>query len=199
MKHSKILVMFFALAFVFVLSGVTQQQSEEMVTCPVSGEKIKKAEAAATYEYEGKIYYFCCEKCKEEFVKNPEKYLQKKEEMKEIYTCPMHPEVKSDKPGECPKCGMKLEKKMMSMETMHTHMKMQEGSEEKTHCCPMMEMMSSKDIEIKVENLEDGAAVKITSKKADVVKMIQEKTAKMKEMCQEASCHKEIKKEEKKE
>lgn len=24
------------------------------------------------------------------------------------YTCPMHPEVKSDKPGRCPKCGMDL-------------------------------------------------------------------------------------------
>ena len=24
------------------------------------------------------------------------------------YTCPMHPEVKSDKPGKCPKCGMEL-------------------------------------------------------------------------------------------
>jgi hypothetical protein len=27
---------------------------------------------------------------------------------KVIYTCVMHPEVKSDKPGNCPKCGMKL-------------------------------------------------------------------------------------------
>jgi hypothetical protein len=27
-----------------------------------------------------------------------------------LYTCPMHPEVTSDKPGTCPKCGMKLEK-----------------------------------------------------------------------------------------
>lgn len=26
------------------------------------------------------------------------------------YTCPMHPEVRSDKPSDCPKCGMKLEK-----------------------------------------------------------------------------------------
>jgi len=24
------------------------------------------------------------------------------------YTCPMHPEVISDKPGKCPKCGMTL-------------------------------------------------------------------------------------------
>lgn len=27
------------------------------------------------------------------------------------YTCPMHPEVISDKPGSCPKCGMELELK----------------------------------------------------------------------------------------
>ncbi len=25
-----------------------------------------------------------------------------------IYTCPMHPEIQVDKPGKCPKCGMKL-------------------------------------------------------------------------------------------
>jgi hypothetical protein len=30
---------------------------------------------------------------------------------KDQYTCPMHPEVISDKPGKCPKCGMNLEKK----------------------------------------------------------------------------------------
>ncbi|KKS01762.1 MAG: hypothetical protein UU53_C0008G0021 [Candidatus Curtissbacteria bacterium GW2011_GWC2_41_21] len=28
---------------------------------------------------------------------------------KNTYSCPMHPEVKSDKPGHCPKCGMNLE------------------------------------------------------------------------------------------
>ena len=27
------------------------------------------------------------------------------------YTCPMHPEVTSDKPGKCPKCGMDLVEK----------------------------------------------------------------------------------------
>ena len=25
-----------------------------------------------------------------------------------VYVCPMHPEVVSDEPGRCPKCGMKL-------------------------------------------------------------------------------------------
>ena len=30
---------------------------------------------------------------------------------KEVYSCPMHPEVTSDKPGKCPKCGMNLVKK----------------------------------------------------------------------------------------
>jgi Cu(I)/Ag(I) efflux system membrane fusion protein/cobalt-zinc-cadmium efflux system membrane fusion protein len=30
---------------------------------------------------------------------------------KAVYTCPMHPEVISDKPGKCPKCGMDLVKK----------------------------------------------------------------------------------------
>ncbi len=25
-----------------------------------------------------------------------------------VYTCPMHPEVRSDEPGNCPKCGMFL-------------------------------------------------------------------------------------------
>jgi len=29
----------------------------------------------------------------------------------QTYQCPMHPEVTSDKPGKCPKCGMNLEKK----------------------------------------------------------------------------------------
>ena len=38
----------------------------------------------------------------------------------EVYTCTMHPEVRSDKPGDCPKCGMKLVL-MDSSDTTHMH------------------------------------------------------------------------------
>ena len=39
---------------------------------------------------------------------------EKKEAVK-IYTCSMHPEVKSNKPGKCPKCGMDLIEKKQSI------------------------------------------------------------------------------------
>jgi hypothetical protein len=35
-----------------------------------------------------------------------------------VYTCPMHPEVQSSKPGECPKCGMQLVVKPASPATL---------------------------------------------------------------------------------
>jgi len=47
--------------------------------CPVSGEKIDE-ETKATYEYEGKIYNFCCPMCIDEFKKDPQKYINKVEE-----------------------------------------------------------------------------------------------------------------------
>src|SRR5438067_6781104 len=33
---------------------------------------------------------------------------EQEQEKKQKYTCPMHPEVVMDHPGNCPKCGMKL-------------------------------------------------------------------------------------------
>jgi Cu+-exporting ATPase len=40
---------------------------------------------------------------------------------KTIYTCPMHPEVQQDHPGNCPKCGMTLELKTVSAVEEENH------------------------------------------------------------------------------
>ena len=73
-------------------------------------------------QHEGKPVYFCSAGCKTKFVANPAKYLSassgstapvtaKVEPVVAgtIYTCPMHPEIRQDHPGSCPKCGMTLE------------------------------------------------------------------------------------------
>jgi len=60
-------------------------------------------------EVSGKTYYFCCQKCKDKFLTGDPKKSNKADNSK--YTCPMHPEIEQDKPGDCPKCGMSLEPK----------------------------------------------------------------------------------------
>jgi hypothetical protein len=45
------------------------------------------------------------------FAQSAKNTQQKSKTAKTVYTCPMHPEVTSDKPGKCPKCGMTLVKK----------------------------------------------------------------------------------------
>jgi len=50
--------------------------------CPVTGEKINKDvgegfKPSPTYEYEGKVYNFCCAGCIDVFKKEPQKYIDK--------------------------------------------------------------------------------------------------------------------------
>ncbi|WP_345798693.1 copper-translocating P-type ATPase [Castellaniella sp. MT123] len=40
-----------------------------------------------------------------------------------IYTCPMHPEIRQDHPGNCPKCGMTLEPLMPSLDDENPELK----------------------------------------------------------------------------
>ncbi|MBE0575620.1 MAG: heavy metal translocating P-type ATPase [Desulfuromonadales bacterium] len=86
---------------------------------PVCGMDVTEQKAVGKARYAGETYYFCSEKCRTKFEDDPEKYLQAKTAEKEssakddqrIYTCPMHPEVEQQGPGDCPKCGMDLEPK----------------------------------------------------------------------------------------
>ena len=81
--------------------------------------------AAAVYEYEGTKYYFCMPGCRDKFAADPVTYLEgekgrrgerEPEQSKIEYTCPMHPEIVQIGPGSCPKCGMALEPKEISLD-----------------------------------------------------------------------------------
>ena len=87
---------------------------ENMAKDPVCGMTVDPKSASNKTEYKGKTYYFCCEHCLEKFRANPENFVEGKAEKKPapagaVYICPMDPEVREDKPGACPKCGMALE------------------------------------------------------------------------------------------
>ncbi|MCX6555202.1 MAG: heavy metal translocating P-type ATPase [Candidatus Aminicenantes bacterium] len=94
----------------------TRQQSEnEQYKDPVCN-MVVSSDSATHYRHAGKDYYFCCEHCLRKFKEHPEPYLEKKtsaaSEMQGgpvTYTCPMHPDVRQEHPGNCPKCGMALE------------------------------------------------------------------------------------------
>lgn len=76
-------------------------------------------------EHDGQSFYFCSTGCQAKFSADPAKYLSKKRPNAQhteaaapgtIYTCPMHPEIRQDHPGNCPKCGMALEPLMPTLE-----------------------------------------------------------------------------------
>ena len=85
---------------------------------PVCGMDVDPDVSVHKYEYEGKLYYFCCRPCLDKFSSSPGLYLRgnsvKSMENAQYpsgaeYICPMCPEVHSLKPAPCPKCGMALE------------------------------------------------------------------------------------------
>jgi P-type Cu+ transporter len=83
-----------------------------MATDPVCGMTVDEETAAGSAEYEDKRYYFCSTHCLHKFQAAPRNYTSRAEKpavSAVVYTCPMHPEVRQDAPGACPKCGMALE------------------------------------------------------------------------------------------
>ncbi|MBC7478092.1 MAG: heavy metal translocating P-type ATPase [Pseudorhodobacter sp.] len=75
--------------------------------------------------HEGRPYYFCSARCQSKFSANPSAYTAKPAAPSApskaapagtIYTCPMHPEIRQDHPGNCPICGMTLEPVMPTLD-----------------------------------------------------------------------------------
>ncbi|WP_028745647.1 heavy metal translocating P-type ATPase [Rhizobium mesoamericanum] len=93
----------------------TAPQNYLTATDPVCGMTVKRATAQHMLKHDGEMFYFCSARCKAKFEADADAYregngpLQKPTPKGTLYTCPMHPEVISDHPGDCPKCGMALE------------------------------------------------------------------------------------------
>ena len=58
-----------------VSKGVKAMSGTEKLVDPVCGMTVTKEDAAGTYVYKGQTYYFCSKACKDNFTKNPQKYL----------------------------------------------------------------------------------------------------------------------------
>ncbi len=80
-------------------------------------------ESPHRHRHEGREYLFCSARCRERFAANPESFLSagtaatarsttplpSATAAADIYTCPMHPQIRQVGPGACPICGMALE------------------------------------------------------------------------------------------
>ena len=83
---------------------------------PVCGMTVALGKGKLQREHEGVTYHFCSQKCHDRFAANPAHCVRGAHRGQARatpdgtkYTCPMHPEIVRDIPGDCPKCGMALE------------------------------------------------------------------------------------------
>ena len=80
-----------------------------MVKDPICGMTVEETMSLHA-ERDGQKFYFCSEHCRQTFLSTPATAKPEgKPQGKTNYICPMHPEVRQDHPGSCPKCGMALE------------------------------------------------------------------------------------------
>ena len=97
------------------VSGHSGNTTGETVTRdPVCGMSVDRASTSHVVKHGGENYYFCSNGCQAKFEADPEHYTAEHAEAEAqpegtLYTCPMHPEIVRDHPGNCPKCGMALE------------------------------------------------------------------------------------------
>src|SRR5688572_23019918 len=94
-------------------------------------------------------------------------YLFSNAQTRVIYTCPMHPEIKKEKPGTCPICGMKLEKKTVKITPPKVVPKQPEKRPEQNDM--------KKDTVKKVDTHIHDEKMKMDSAETDVADLIQSK------------------------
>jgi Cu+-exporting ATPase len=89
--------------------------AEVPVRDPVCGMAVSPS-SALQHTHEGVSYFFCSRACLEKFRAEPQRFVVEparepgaKARKGALYTCPMHPEVRDQRPGSCPECGMALE------------------------------------------------------------------------------------------
>jgi Cu+-exporting ATPase len=108
------------------------QNDQPAAIDPVCGMTVSPKTAAGSFEYKGQTYYFCSTHCFATFQNTPKVFLNKPAAPMMVqpvgiqrtqpsrrtatYTCPMHPEIVRDAPGNCPICGMALERRTVSLE-----------------------------------------------------------------------------------
>jgi Cu+-exporting ATPase len=86
-----------------------------LVTDPVCGMKVDPAISKHRHTHAGALFHFCSTRCREKFIAAPASYLVAPAKAASpgrkgtIYTCPMHPKIRQEGPGNCPICGMALE------------------------------------------------------------------------------------------
>lgn len=96
---------------------------ENSLKDPVCGMTVT-SQSKYSYSLKNIAYYFCSNGCKEKFIGAPSKYLDGGLKDSEspasvagtIYTCPMHPQIRQNQPGNCPICGMSLEPLLPELE-----------------------------------------------------------------------------------
>jgi Cu+-exporting ATPase len=96
---------------------------ENSLKDPVCGMTVT-SQSKHSYSLKNITYYFCSNGCKEKFIGAPSKYLDGGLKDSEspasvagtIYTCPMHPQIRQNQPGNCPICGMSLEPLLPELE-----------------------------------------------------------------------------------
>ncbi len=86
---------------------------------------VHEGREAGRTDHHGTEYLFCSKGCLEKFLVEPGKFLgdrppPREEARDAVHTCPMHPEIEQAGPGSCPKCGMALEPKEVSLDSDDT-------------------------------------------------------------------------------